>query len=129
LKEAILNHPKFSLVDERGFIKRRDINGTVQETISPSADAGLPQGVPLTENIDHFLNPDTSAAMPIVFEFVPPDSEVAKATLENLETLWNQRWKNGGYGRYHFASEADSHGAWPFPSLFMARAYVETGDY
>jgi len=129
LKEAILNHPKFSLVDKRGFIKRRDINGTIQETISPSEDAGLPQGVPLTEKIDHFLNPDTCAAMPIAYGFVPADSEVARATLENLEMLWNQRWTDGGYGRYHFASEADSHGAWPFPSLFMARAYVETGDY
>jgi len=129
LKNAILNHPTFSLVDKRGFIKRRDIDGSIQETITPLKDAGLPDGVPLTENMDHFLNPDTCAALPIAFRFVPPDSEIARATLENLEMLWNQRWEDGGYGRYHFASEADSYGAWPFPSLFIARACIETGDY
>ena len=129
LKDAILNHPTFSLVDKKGFIKRRDIDGSIQETITPLKDAGLPKGVPLSENIDHFLNPDTSAALPIAFGFVPPDSDVAKATLENLEQLWNQRWEDGGYGRYHFASEADSHGPWPFPSLFIARAGIETGDH
>lgn len=129
LKDAILNHPTFSLVDDKGFIKRRDIDGSIQETITPLKDAGLPDGVPLTENIDHFLNPDACAALPIAFGFVPPDSEIARATLDNLETLWNQRWEDGGYGRYHFASEADSHGSWPFPSLFIARAYVETGDF
>jgi GH15 family glucan-1,4-alpha-glucosidase len=129
LKKAILTHPKFSLVDKRGFIKRLDIDGTVQETITPAEDAGLPQGVPLADNINHLLNPDTCTAMPIVYGFVPADSDVAKATLQNLETIWNQRWDDGGYGRYHFASEPDSHGAWPFASLFLARAYVETGEF
>jgi hypothetical protein len=61
--------------------------------------------------------------------FVPPDSTVAYNTMENLESLWNQAWKNGGYGRYHFQSEPDSPGGWAFPSLFVARAYVEMGEY
>ena len=35
LKESISNHPEFVLVDSRGFIKRRGIDGAVQETITP----------------------------------------------------------------------------------------------
>jgi cellobiose phosphorylase len=49
--------------------------------------------------------------------------------MESLELLWNQAWENGGYGRYHFRSEPDSPGGWAFPSLFMARAYLEMGEY
>jgi hypothetical protein len=48
--------------------------------------------------------------------------------MQNLESLWNQNWKIGGYGRYHFTSEPDSAGPWPFPSLFIARAYMEMGE-
>ena len=129
LKEAILNHPEYSLVDDRGFVKRRGLDGKVQETITPSASSGLPEGVPLAADIEHPLNPDTCAAQPIALGFVPPDSEIAAKTLTHLELLWNQGWEYGGYGRYNMNSEPDSHGAWPFPSLFMARAYLETGDY
>jgi hypothetical protein len=45
-----------------------------------------------------------------------------------MQTLWNQRWKGGGYGRYHVTSEPDSPGPWPFASLFVARAALEAGD-
>ncbi len=129
LRERILHHPKFGLVDKRGFIKRRDKTGEIQESITPFENSGLPDGVPLAANITHYLNPDTSAAMPIAFGFVPADSTVAKATLENMEILWNQGWEEGGYGRYHASSEADSAGSWPFPSLIVARAAMEAGDY
>lgn len=78
---------------------------------------------------DHFLNPDTSTALPIALGFIPPDSPLCRTTLASLEILWNQAWKGGGYGRYHASSEPDSAGAWPFPSLFVARAGVETGDF
>ncbi len=129
LKERILHHPKFGLVNDSGFIKRRDQNGKIQESITPLENSGLPDGVPLAADITHYLNPDTSAAMPIAFGFVPADSQVAKATLENMEILWNQGWEEGGYGRYHASSEADSAGSWPFPSLIVARAALEAGDY
>lgn len=76
----------------------------------------------------HFLNPDASASLPIAFGFISPGSPLASLTMANLETLWNQSWKDGGYGRYHASSEPDSPGPWPFPSLFIARAYMETGD-
>jgi len=129
IKRTVLTHPVFSLVDERGFIKRRDLAGRAQETIEPANRSILPEGIPLTENIIHYLNPDTSAALPIVYGFIEPDSAIAHTTLNTLEQLWNQCWKIGGYGRYHFSSEADSPGPWPFPSLFLARAYLETGDW
>ena len=90
-------------------------------------DSGLPAGAPLAESGDHFLNPDTSAALPIAIGFVPPDSPVCGPTIASLEALWNQAWEGGGYGRYHARSEPDSPGAWPFPSLFIARAGVEMG--
>lgn len=129
IKDAILNHPQFSLVDNRGFIKRRDIDGSVQETIVPTSEARLPEEIPLVSAGDHFLNPDTCCVLPIAFGFVPPESKIAKLTLDNLEVLWNQGWKDGGYGRYHMSSEPDSPGSWPFPSLFIARACMESGDY
>ena len=101
----------------------------MQETISALDGSQLPDAAPLAAEGDHFLNPDTSAALPIALGFIAPDSPISRATLDNLELLWNQDWKGGGYERYHFASEPDSPGPWPFPSLFVARAYLETGDF
>ncbi len=129
IKNAMLSDPQFKLINEYGFLKRRRIDGTVQEVVAASLEAQLPEGVPLSEPGEHFLNPDTSAALPIAFGFVEPDSPIAIATMKNLETLWNQSWEEGGYGRYHVSSEPDSPGAWPFPSLFLARAYAEMGEY
>ncbi|HEX9974235.1 MAG TPA: hypothetical protein VGD14_19355, partial [bacterium] len=128
IKHALLNDAKFGLVDQRGFIKRRNIDGSVQETIIALREAQLPPGVPLASEARHFINPDTSAALPIALGFIPPDSPVAIATMTSLEILWNQSWQGGGYGRYHVSSEPDSPGGWPFPSLFLARAYVEMGE-
>ena len=129
IKSAMLHDPQFKLVDERGFIKRRGVDGAVQEKVIAWLEAQLPPEVPLAKDGDHFLNPDTSAALPIALGLVSPDSPVAIATMNSLEALWNQSWQGGGYGRYHFSSEADSAGPWPFASLFLARAYVEMGDY
>jgi len=128
IKQAMLNDARFGLVTSRGFIKRRGSDGTVQESIKPLPEAQLPAGVPLSAEGFHLLNPDSSAALPIATGFVPSDSTLSKATLKNLETLWNQAWTSGGYGRYHLSSEPDSPGSWPFPSLFIARAYLEAGD-
>jgi hypothetical protein len=128
LRKAMLEDRTYRLADNRGFIKRRGLDGRVQETIAALPEANLPAAVPLAAAGSHDLNPDTSAALPIVLEFVPGDSPLATLTLSSLETLWDQAWTGGGYGRYHFTSEADSAGAWPFPSLFVARAAVEAGD-
>jgi hypothetical protein len=128
IKHSMLDHAQYGLVDRRGFIKRRKVDGSIQETLDPLPDASLPEEAPLFSDEVHFLNPDASASLPIAFGFISPDSPLASLTMANLETLWNQSWKDGGYGRYHVSSEPDSPGPWPFPSLFIARAYMETGD-
>ncbi len=128
LHDAMLSHPAFALSDARGFVKRRLLAGPVQETIVPGDRAGLPAGVPLAMDPPHLLNPDTCCVLPIVFGLVAPTSAVARATMESVETLWNQAWHRGGYGRYHVSSEPDSPGAWPFASLFVARAAIEARD-
>lgn len=118
--------PQYRLVDRRGFIKRRKIDGSVQEFINPLPEAQLPAGVPLAVGENHLLNPDASAALPVALGFVSPELPVVSATMSSLEILWNQTWEHGGYGRYHVSSEPDSPGPWSFPSLFIARACVET---
>jgi hypothetical protein len=130
LKEAVLRHPRFALVDRRGLIKRRDTDGAIRETIRPRADSGLPAGVPLADpGIPHYLRPDSSAAMALALGFLDPTGPVAKATLEDMEVLWNQAWEGGGYGRFHASSEADSAGPWPVASLFIARAHHRAGNF
>jgi hypothetical protein len=129
LRKAWLEDRAFRMADNRGFIKRRGPGGPVQETITAGPEAELPESVPLRSAAVHYLNPDTSAVLPILLGLVPADSPVAALTLSSLETLWNQAWTGGGYGRYHFTSEPDSAGPWPFASLFVARAAVECGRF
>ncbi len=128
IKRALLHHETHSLVDEGRFIKRRHLSGAVQEEISLSRGADLPEGTPLSALGNHLLDPDASSVLPIATEFIDPESDLAKRTLEKVETLWNLQWEGGGYGRYHTSSEPDSPGPWPFASLFVARALVEAGD-
>ena len=128
LRDAMLAHPLYALCDTRGFVKRRTLDGPVQETISALPGAGLPPGVPLASDGPHLLNPDTCCVLPIAFGMVDPTAPVSRATLANIESLWNQDWDSGGYGRYHVSSEPDSPGAWPFASVFVARALVEAGE-
>ena len=128
LKQAMLGDKRYRMHDARGFIKRRGLDGRVQETITPDPTIGLPAAVPLGGRGPHRLNPDTSAALPIALGTIPPGSPLARRTMKALEKLWNQDWKTGGYGRYDVTSEPDSPGGWPFASLFVARAAVEAGD-
>ncbi|MDI1250999.1 MAG: hypothetical protein PSV13_19210 [Lacunisphaera sp.] len=128
LRRAMLSDPRFKMHDHRGFIKRRAPDGRVQETITANPACGLPGGARLMLPGPHRLNPDASAALPMAFGTVAPDSPVARRTFRSLEQLWNQAGNGGGYGRYHMTSEPDSPGGWPFASLFVARAAVEAGD-
>lgn len=128
IRAALLGDARYGLVERGRLIKRRDVSGAVQETIAPTAEAGLPGGVPLVGAEPHYLDPDTATALPIALEFVDPRGELARNTLAEIERLWNQRWDGGGYGRYHVSSEPDSPGPWPFASLFVARAYFEAGE-
>ncbi len=129
LKKAMLEDPRFRLVENGLLIKRRGTDGQWQGSISLPPGSSLPGGVPLAGDSLHALDPDTSATLPIAHGFIPPDGELARNTLDHVETLWNQLWEGGGYGRYNATSEPDSPGAWPFASLFVARAYTEAGNH
>jgi hypothetical protein len=128
LRNAMAAHPAYAFGGARGIIKRRALDGAVQEAIAPQPGSGLPPGVPLASDGPHLLNPDTCCVLPIAFGLVDPAAPVALATLAHIEGLWNQAWDGGGYGRYHVSSEPDSPGAWPFASVFVARALLEAGD-
>ena len=128
LREALLRSPRFSLVSGGRFVKRRGLDGRVQAGIRPPAGSPLPRQAPLFEPGRHLLDPDTSSVLPVAWEFVDPAGRLARRTLASMETLWDQRWTGGGYGRYNVTSEADSPGPWPFASLFVARASIEAGD-
>jgi len=128
LRTAMLKDPAFSLVENGVFIKRRGLDGRVQRRVRPEPDSSLPREMPLFRPGRHLLDPDTSAVLPIAWEFVDPAGRLARKTLASMETIWNQGWKGGGYGRYHVSSEPDSPGPWPFASLFVARAALEAGQ-
>ncbi|MGZ5554566.1 MAG: hypothetical protein ACXW3H_02280 [Candidatus Aminicenantales bacterium] len=127
LRRAMLKDPGFALVDAGIFIKRRGLDGEVQRDIRPDPGSTLPQDAPLFGPGPHLLDPDTSAVLPIAWEFVDPESRLSLKTLAAMETLWNQGWTGGGYGRYNVSSEPDSPGPWPFASVFVARAALEAG--
>lgn len=128
LRRAMLKDPGFALVDAGAFIKRRGVDGKVQRDIRPDPGSTLPHEAPLFGPGRHLLDPDTSAVLPVAWEFVDPESRLATKTLASMEHLWSQRWTGGGYGRYHVSSEPDSPGPWPFASLFVARAALEAGQ-
>ncbi|NIR51451.1 hypothetical protein GWO43_22995 [candidate division KSB1 bacterium] len=128
IKHAMLSDPHYALIHDGHFIKRRRVNGEIQNEVHLKNETPLPKDSPLFQPGKHYLNPDSSAVLPIAFEFIDPTSDLAKKTLEHIEGLWNQKWQGGGYGRYNVTSEPDSAGPWPFPSLFIARAYVEMGE-
>jgi len=129
IKNAMLDEAQYGLIDSRGLIKRRGIDGVIQEIVKPLPKAQLPEGVPLSSKGEHRLNPDATSVLPIAMGIISPDSPLASLTLDSVEKLWNQAWKDGGYGRYHVSSEPDPPGSWPIPSLFIARSYIETGNF
>jgi hypothetical protein len=128
LRRAAFEDKRFGLVADGRLIKRRLVSGEVQREIVPVPTLMLAIDVPLFKPGRHYLNPDASTALPIALGFIPARGGLAERTLGELERLWNQRWKDGGYGRYHVSSEPDSPGPWPFASLFVARAYFEAGE-
>jgi len=127
LRSAALSHPTCGLVVDGALVKRKNLDGSVQDRIDPMPDSLMPDGVPLLRPGDHWLNPDTCVTLPVAMRFVDPGSPVARRTLDSVEPLWNQQWADGGYGRYNVTSEPDSPGGWPFASIFVARAAIETG--
>lgn len=129
IRHAMLSSPKHALIDGGRLIKRRLIDGEVQTVFVPSDRRAMPPGMPLAVEEVCYCEPDTEEALPIALDIVPPHSGLARNTMMEIEKLWNQRWDFGGYGRYNTASEPDSPGPWPFPTMFVARAYLEMGDH
>ena len=129
IRTAILTHPKFRLVEEGHFIKRRTRDGKWQRTMVPPDPSRMPPGSPMALNAKPACEPDLGSVIPVMYGFVEPESAVALGTLRDCETLWSQAWDFGGYPRYNTESEPDPPAPWPLATLFMARAYAETGNW
>jgi hypothetical protein len=59
-------------------------------------------------------------------------SPVARATVAQMKSLWNQDglWRCGGYTRYNITSDPDSSsGPWPGVTLMVARAALATRQW
>jgi hypothetical protein len=128
MKESFFTHPALSFIDSGILIKRKLPDGSVQRTFEPPNRKAMPPGVPLNVEKVSYCDPDSASVYPIVLGLIDPKSSVSLKTLESMEQLWNQRWTTGGYARYNVTSEPDSPGAWPFPTMVILRAYLESGD-
>jgi hypothetical protein len=118
---AVLESPKFALVQSGHFIKRRSLDGTVQR--GANAYRGARKG---------YLEPDASELQPILSGLVDGESGLARSTLERMKPLWNQDglWSCGGYTRYNITSDPDtSSGPWPGVTLMVARAALATRQW
>ncbi len=125
IKDAMLNHPKFAMVDDGHLIKRRKESGEIHLYFEPPDKSILNDGVPLKELDKNVIEPDTCETFAICHEMIDAKGPIATKTLEHLELLWNQTWDHGGYARYNVTSEADIGGPWPLATVLMARAYLE----
>jgi hypothetical protein len=125
IEHAMLSHPGRSLVSEGRLIKRRNVTGEVADRLTNFP--GFQPDVPLNTEAGHRLLPDATQALPIALGIVNPHSALARRTLDELEQLWNTRWSDGGYDRYHTSSQPDQPGPWPFATCFILRAQHEAG--
>ena len=123
---AFLKSPKFAMIENGSIIKRRKADGSWHSAFEPIDRKTLPEGTPLREEYLNTVDPDASSALPIAFNMIDSKGKLALNTLKALELLWNQRWNQGGYGRYNIKSEPDSPGPWPFATMFITRAYFES---
>ncbi|MEW6510957.1 MAG: hypothetical protein AB1428_08380 [Bacteroidota bacterium] len=128
IRYGMLEHPKFRMIENGALIKRRTRDSRWQRHTIPANRSAMPPGSPLATIEKPECDPDTSCVLPVVFGMVDPKSPLAAATLESMESLWNQSWTHGGYSRYNTTSEPDPPAPWPFATLFVARAYAETGN-
>ncbi len=125
IEKAMLSHPTRALVHEGRLIKRRSVTGEVVDQLT-NYKGYLPD-VPGTTEQHHRLLPDASMALPIALGVVAPHSALARRTLDQLEELWDTRWADGGYDRYHTSSQPDQPGPWPFATTFILRAQHDAG--
>ena len=123
IQQAMLFHPTRALVQEGRLIKRRLVTGEVADRLTDFK--GFQPDVPLNTEQHHRLLPDATQALPIAFGLVEGRSALARHTLDELEGLWNTRWSDGGYDRYHTSTQPDQPGPWPFATTFILRAQHE----
>lgn len=112
--ESALRSPTHALVKAGRFIKRRSLDGSIP--LTANAYRGAPKG---------YLEPDASELQPILSGMVDGRSALARSTLAQMKSLWNQDslWHCGGYTRYNITSDPDSSsGPWPGVTLMVARA-------
>jgi hypothetical protein len=128
LKEAVLSDPVFAMIEEGHLIKRKDLQGKQQKSITPDPEQVIPESVPIMRDGEHILDPDSSSVLPIAIEFVDPASPLAQKTLDEMEKLWNIEWSFGGYSRYNITSEPDSAAPWPLASVLIAQANLQAGN-
>lgn len=127
LVQSMLHHPTRALVHDGHLIKRRSVTGEVVDLLATYK--GFTADTPGTTETHHRLLPDATQALPVAFRLVDPRSALARRTLDQLEGLWNTRWTDGGYDRYHTSSQPDQPGPWPFATCFILRAQHEAGMF
>jgi hypothetical protein len=127
IQQAMLSHPDRALVRDGCLIKRRNLTGAVAD--DTGGFPGFFADVPLKTERTHRLMPDASMALPIALGIVSARSDLARRTLDNLEGLWNTRWSDGGYDRYHTSGQPDQPGPWPFATTFIMRAQHDAGNF
>jgi hypothetical protein len=123
IQRAMLKHPTHALVHDGHLLKRRNVTGEVADLLATYK--GFVADTPGSSESHHRLLPDATQALPIAFRLVEPQSSLARRTLDELEALWNTRWTDGGYDRYHTSSQPDQPGPWPFATCFILRAQHE----
>lgn len=124
--KAVLSHPTRSLVADGHLIKRRNVDGTIAEKLVNLS--GGPDTPCLAAKF-HNINPDATLALPVALRLVDPESELAKATLNEVEKLRDLRWFDGGYDRYDSTSSINNPGPWAFASCFVLRAQHEARQW
>ncbi len=127
IEKGMLEHPTRALVDAGHLIKRRNVTGEVADSLANFT--GFEPDVPLRSEKHHRLMPDAAEALPIALGIVDPQSRIARSTLEELDQLWNARWSDGGYDRYHTSGQPDQPGPWSFATCFVLRAQHEARSF
>lgn len=125
---SALTDPKFALVEDGKFIKRRNVDGKKFDIfLNPHPyQRGGPEDAIETETV-HALNPDSTAALPIAMGLVDPRSPLSLETLDDLEKIRAERWHGDGYMRYASTCELNQIGPWPFATCFVLRAQHDAG--
>lgn len=123
---AMLTNPKFALISNGALTKRRSMTGKVVDTLRYKGY--VVDSPALTESMQRLM-PDASMALPIDLGIINPKSDLARNTLNELQSLWDARWSFGGYDRYNTSSQPDQPGPWSFATCFILRAQQAAGMY